>query len=51
MSTQIVTAGYDNLHKCQPWGEHKGLAPLTKNSSLAEWQQAFTVVGFRERAW
>ena len=45
MSMQIVTAGYDNLYRCQPWGELTDLAPLTKYSSLAEWTQAFGVVG------
>ena len=46
MSMQIVTAGYDNLYRCQPWGERAAdLAPLTKYSSLAEWTQAFGAVG------
>ena len=45
MSMQIVTAGYDNLHRCQPWCEREGHAPLTKQSSLDDWKQAFDVVG------
>ena len=45
MSMQIVTAGYDNLYRCQPWSELTELAPLTKYSSLAEWTQAFGAVG------
>ena len=48
MSTQTVTAVYDNLHRCQPWCEREGLAPLKKHSSLAEWKEAFDVVGLPE---